>query len=295
MRIFITGLCGDLGRALAREARDAGHEVAGINRGPWPEAVPMPEGVSLHALSLDDPKSYAPLLAGCDAIIHCAAMHMLNGKGRPLGDFIRANVENTANLLECGRMAGIRRFVLCSSMTVIIGENLLANGIGRFDETTPPRPMAHYSFSKVLMEKLAAEYARLHGLSVCCLRHMAFGQGKAPDEIGLGYLGLWLSERDAARACLLAAGREGFRGDCFNIGSGSPLANTDIREAQHAPWAVLERLYPGCRAVLEPAGFDAKPSHFFPVACNEKSRRALGYEPRDTFEAWLRTKGWKPV
>ena len=293
-KIFVTGLCGDLGRAIAREGTDAGWEIVGINRSPWPDRFPMPDGVTLHRMSLDDPSQYAPLLEGCDVVIHCAAMHLLNGAGRPLGDFIQANVANTANLLECGRAAGIRSFVLCSSMTVVIGEKLHPNGIGVFDESATVTPNGHYSMSKVLMERLALEYARMHDISVCCLRHLAFGQGKSMDEINFGLIGLWLSERDAARACLLAAEQDGLRGDCFQIGSGSPLTHADIQEALGNPWEVLERLYPGCRAVLEPLGFSPKPSHFHPVVCNKKSRRVLGYEPLDTFEAWLRSKGWTP-
>ena len=45
MKILIPGISGQLGRMVAERLHQAGHEIAGIDRRPWPGA---PRGVKVH-------------------------------------------------------------------------------------------------------------------------------------------------------------------------------------------------------------------------------------------------------
>ncbi|MDB6094994.1 MAG: putative Nucleoside-diphosphate-sugar epimerase [Verrucomicrobia bacterium] len=233
------------------------------------------------------------MLHGCDALVHTAALHLLNGKGQPMAEFIRVNVQLTAALLDRAVAAGIRRFALCSSMTVQVGIDLTAGGMAVLDEDMPCRPDHAYSLSKVMVEELARTVARRHRVSTASLRFMGFGHDCT--EAGTQLIARVLSARDAGRACLLAVERDGLRGEAFNVGSGTPLSNRDIADAQKDPEAVLERLFPGCAPVLLALAVEARTTDFWPACSNAKSKALLGYEPQDTFAAWLSSHGWRPA
>lgn len=145
--------------------------------------------------------------------------------------------------------------------------------------------------SKWLVERLGEAFCLTRpDVSLATLRHMAFGSGNNNNPANL--LARFLSDRDAARACLCALETGGLRGDVFNIGSGTPLTNADICEAATNPCGVIERLWPGACAILDREHCTPIPADFWPVASNLKSRRMLGYQPIDTFESWLVSKGW---
>lgn len=292
MKLFVTGLCGSLGRALAREATSDGHRVVGINRGPWPDGEPMPTGTELVRCAMDDGLSIRDALVGCDALVHGAGLHQNNAGSADLAAFVHTNVELTAALLDQAYAAGIRRVVLCSSMTVQIGRKWDMMGACVVDESMPARVSHHYSVSKWMLERLGEAFCRTHpDVSLASLRHMAFGAGDDGNPANL--IARFLSCRDAARACLSALSVDGLRGEVFNIGSGSRLSNADICEAQIDPRAVVDRVWPGAMAILNREGYEVTSENFWPVASNAKSRATLGYEPIDTFEAWLVSKGWR--
>jgi nucleoside-diphosphate-sugar epimerase len=219
-------------------------------------------------------------------------MHLINGRGQSLARFIHVNVELTGELVERALAAGIRRFVFCSSMTVLVGNDLKASGPVRLDERWPLQADHPYSISKAMVEELARGVARRGDVSTASLRFMGFGhdcEGTGPQ-----LLARVLTPRDAAVACLLAVEHTGMRGEVFNIGSGTPLTDRDIADAQEDPWATLERLFPGCGPVLAAHAPNLSPSDFWPVCDNTKARNLLGYEPQDTFKAWLCAHGWQP-
>lgn len=291
MNIFVTGLAGYLGRALAQLALEQGHSIRGIGRSPLQE--PLPDGVEFHQLDVSSTDEMRRLLSGCDALIHTAAMHLENANeaGCALPDYIRANVEGTARLGETAIEAGVRRLILCSSMTVQVGRDFTASGAAVLSEDMPATGIHPYPISKFLMEKLGEQIARKHGVSVASIRHMAFGHGN--KSAGSNLIAWFLTARDAARACLCAAERDGLRGEAFNIGSGTPMTNAEIAESQDDPAAFMEKKWPGALAILERTGWEVKRRDFWPICDNSRARTLIGYEPQDTFENWLRENGWK--
>lgn len=293
MQLFVTGLCGHLGRALAAECAARGDRVVGIDVAPWPRRTPMPPNVTLVRAGLDDRRTLRSALAGCDGLVHAAAMHLVNGRGRGMTEFLHVNVECTRRLLEMAVCAGVQRIALCSSMTVMQGGRppFLASGRKLLHERLPPRADHPYPISKLRMENLGRAITAEYGVSVASLRFMAFGSERG--ETGPNLLTWRVSVRDAARACLLALARDDLRGEVFHIGSGTPLTNRLLNLADRDPDGALEQLYPGAVAVLRAVGRPLRPKHFGAVADSSKARRWLGYRPEETFEKWLRTQGWK--
>ena len=165
MRIAVTGVSGHVGRALARELDDAGHQVVGVD-------LVEPSELPLAHFASADVGSQANLrdaFADCDAIVHLAAVR---DPGLVPDDVLfQVNVVGTFNALEAAVAAGVPRFVFASSEAVV--------GMARpgaqpdyvpIDELHPRRPADVYALSKVLGEELCRSYATRGALSALCIR-----------------------------------------------------------------------------------------------------------------------------
>lgn len=108
LTLAVTGGTGFVGGHLLRLARDAGHDIRALTRG-W---RPPEDGIAWIEGALDNPESLASLCAGADAIVHVAGL--INAAGR--AGFEAVNVGGTAATVDAARHAGIRRFVLISSL-----------------------------------------------------------------------------------------------------------------------------------------------------------------------------------
>jgi UDP-glucose 4-epimerase len=291
MKIFVTGVCGRLGRAIAAAAEAMGHAVVGVDLKPWPTNQSMPPNTQVFMRSFEDWQQTKELLESCDAMIHTAGAHGEHLDKLDLGEFLDINVAGAARLFEIALTSGVRRMVLSSTMEILLGRDFTASGATFVDEESAPRPDSAYSISRLLQEQLVRELSRLHNVSVASLRYMDFSD--IPDEkLGPRLLARSVSPKDVARAVLRAASLDGLDGGVFHIGPKSPLTNSDIIAALSDSKATLEKHFPGAAMILETNGFAIKPSHFWPVTSIRKAKLILGWEPAFTFEAWLIARGW---
>ena len=106
--LAITGATGFVGSRLTTIAREAGHRVRALTRGPRP-AEP---GINWIEGALDQPEALAALAEGADAIVHVAGL--INAPDREAFDAV--NVAGTANLIDAARAAGVKRFIHISSL-----------------------------------------------------------------------------------------------------------------------------------------------------------------------------------
>lgn len=111
MRILLTGTSGRIGAAI-RAALAPAHAVLGVDRVPG-------AGTDVVA-DLRERARIAPLLAGVDAVIHCAALHAPHVGEVDDAEFMQVNVHATRRLAEAAREAGVR-FVYTST-TALYGE-----------------------------------------------------------------------------------------------------------------------------------------------------------------------------
>jgi nucleoside-diphosphate-sugar epimerase len=110
-----------------------------------------------------------------DAVVHLAArVHVMREDAAdPLGEFRRANVEGTAVLVAEAAAAGIRQFVLASTVKAVGERNTEP-----WTEDTPPAPTDPYGTSKLEAEQVAGEVARRHGIRAAALRFpLVYGPG----------------------------------------------------------------------------------------------------------------------
>lgn len=140
--IAITGSAGFIGGALACRLVADGHRVVGVDVRP---PATREDGIAFRAGDVTDPASLRAAFAGCDAIVHTAAIVTDWGA---MADFVRVNVQGTRNVLDA---AGDRRAV-CLASVAVWGYEFRRD----LPEDAPPRPCGiPYIDTKGAGERLA--------------------------------------------------------------------------------------------------------------------------------------------
>ena len=114
-RIAVTGAAGFIGSAVARALKADGAEVIGIEVSPQLENRVRDTGAEPRVADIGDPDAIREALSDADSVIHTAAFVREWG---PMEDFIRVNVQGTANVLDAAEAAGADRVVQISSVVV---------------------------------------------------------------------------------------------------------------------------------------------------------------------------------
>lgn len=166
MKVVVTGAAGLLGRHIAAACSDAGHDVLAVDR------VAQPGGDSRFvSADLTDLGTAVQLLAGADAVLHCAAIP------RPLGvapaEVYRVNMNAVYAVTEGARLAGAGLFVYASSFSVLGYPFASVLPVPRFvplDETHPVAPQDIYGTTKWLGEELIEAMVRQGAFRAVSLR-----------------------------------------------------------------------------------------------------------------------------
>jgi dTDP-glucose 4,6-dehydratase len=247
-------------------------------------------------------------MRGCDLVVHFAAETHVDRSITDAAPFMRTNVEGTCLLLEQARAASVTRFLHLSSDEVY-GPVLQ----GAVDETAPLSPRSPYAASKAAGDLLAQAYAHTYGLPVTVVRPTnIFGPAQLPEKFiplcitsacdgrSIPLYGdgqqrrAWLFVDDLVEALGVVLER-GEPGRVYNIGSGEERTNWDTVHAvlalTHASPALVQRVAD-------------RPGHDRRYAMRDEAVRALGWQPRVSFEeglqrtiAWYRqqTAWWRPL
>ena len=149
MRVLVTGHNGYIGSVLVPFFQEAGHEVVGLDSDMFAPCVFGDEAPEVPSLTRDVREVEAEDLAGCDAVVHLAAVC-----NDPVGDLnpqatYDINHLASVRVAEKAKEAGVTRFLFSSSCSLYgKGEDdaMLDEGAG-FAPVTP------YGESKVLAER----------------------------------------------------------------------------------------------------------------------------------------------
>ena len=156
-RILISGGRGLIGDALAVALRGAGHEVRGIDRRADRQADDHGD--------IRDADLVAPRIAGCDGIVHLAAVSRVVWAQREPALCWEINVSATQRLLAAARASAGRPWVLFASSREVYGEPEQLP----VDEDSPLCPINIYGRSKAEGERLMRA-AREAGLNTAVVR-----------------------------------------------------------------------------------------------------------------------------
>lgn len=175
MKILVTGGIGHVGRPAAARLLAHGHEVRILDRvveSEIPaEAAAEVDGAEYRQADITDYVTLRAHFAGIEAVVHLAAIpDPIPGKDAEIFDI---NCGGSFNVYQAAAENGIKRVVSASSI------NALGNGYGireipihyfPLDEAHPGSTSDVYSFSKQILEEIAAYFWRREGISSACLR-----------------------------------------------------------------------------------------------------------------------------
>ena len=298
MRILIIGAAGSLGRQLAPELAERGHEVICFDRRRVED--------SPYRWVLGDilvPHALAEAAQGCEALVHIPAWHGIHLRHRSRRDFWELNVDGAFNAFQAALTVGARKLLYCSAMGVYGGIPRPPNRALRITDESPVVPARDiYAYTKVIGEQVCELYQRVYGLAVVAFR---LGMFVPVDFIhyGMRLVHGGVDERDLAQAFRLALEDDAVKTGTFNLFSPTPFNAEDEAQLVDDPLAVLRAYYPDVDALAD-AGrgrqLDVARWYRFtsdgavvpePIRVYWKSDRArteLGWQPRHDFARFLR-------
>jgi len=292
--IAVTGATGFLGRYLVEGLLQRGARVIGVVRNP--DRVPelRERGVELRRADLAERDRLEAGFRGADAVVSNAAL--LSLRHQPWSEYVRTNVEGTANVCEAAAAAGVQRIVHVSSVGVYRGREqaVVDEEHVQYGPDVRPGRITAYPLSKALAEQAAQRLAQQHRLHLTVLRpsgiygafdrnfmavFRAFMRPKltlypAFFRLPLVYAG------DVADALALALETPAAIGRAYNV-AGEDRSAWDFarawREAGgHSPWLMLPVPFPYRR-----------------VYDSSRARRELGWRPRPHVEGLREALAWE--
>jgi len=310
VKVFLTGATGFIGGHVARQLRDRGDDVRALVRSPQKAAELEGLGVELIEGSLASPDEIAAGMAGCDAVIHGAAIYEVGIPATRRKDMHDANVIGTERVLRATLDAGIPRCVYISTVAAF------GNTDGRVVDETYEHPgvefTSYYEQTKYEAHQVAR---RLIEEGLPCVIVQPGGVYGPGDHSELGNLtkqtlagklplipfpdfGIVLVHVEDVATGVLAALDRGQVGEQYVL-AGDVTTNRELIQAiaeiggrkppsRALPTAAIKSIAPLGPLVGPLMGYPPNMRELISSAdgvtfwaSSEKAKRELGYEPRD--------------
>ncbi|RMD83189.1 MAG: NAD-dependent epimerase/dehydratase family protein [Candidatus Dadabacteria bacterium] len=257
MRCFVTGGTGFLGRRVVRRLRERGDDVRVLvrDRSKAEEAEAL--GAEVIEGDLDRVEEFAGALEGCDVVYHIGARVVSTGRWE---EFLRTNVIATAEIIDRGLEAGVRRIVYVGSLGIF---EIPRNGVTITEESDyDHRPLlrGHYTRSKIDADRIATAAARTGKPVVIVRPGRIYGHDHPLQPLYMGRVKKRLGSRflvvvgkpsypapiayveNAADAVVAAGTVPGIEGRAFNI--------VDDPDLTHAAYFRAMKGLDGCPSIV---------------------------------------------
>lgn len=164
-KIFVTGASGFIGSAICKTFSVLKYSVCGAVRNKdLISQIPNVKYVSIGDITLNP--DWKNLLAGYDCVIHCVGISEIsNLVSKKI--FRQINFEVTKKLAEQCVIAGVKKFIFLSSISVL-GDN--TNNDKPFKYSDKANPIGDYAQSKFEAEKKLLEINEKNNLEVIIIR-----------------------------------------------------------------------------------------------------------------------------
>ncbi len=247
-RVLLTGATGFIGQGLVATLSATGYRVRAATR----SFVPLPAELESAVVGdLRKPVNLTEALRDVDFVVHSAGLaHASPGIDEETYREINAGV--TAVLARAAKQAGVKRFVLLSSIRAQTGPS--ADGV--VTEATPAQPVDAYGRSKLEGEELLAEA----GIAAVILRPvlvhgpgMRFNMAALVDLARKPWplpLGAFRAKRSIvarehlADAVFLALTNAEMEGETYLVADPVPLSAAEMVKAYRTAWRRSAGLLP---------------------------------------------------
>jgi nucleoside-diphosphate-sugar epimerase len=193
---LVTGGAGFIGSHIVERLRSRGEAIRIADDFSSGRRENVPAGVEVVEGDLADPAVAAKAVAGCQFVIHQAAIPSVP---RSVNDPVRsnrANVDGTLNVLIAARDAGAKRVVFAGSSSVYGDAAVLPKR-----EDMRPAPLSPYALQKLVGEQYCQMFTRLYGLETVVTRYFnVFGPRQQPGSPYSGVISLFIEALAEGRA-----------------------------------------------------------------------------------------------
>jgi nucleoside-diphosphate-sugar epimerase len=240
MQFFLTGATGFLGGRLARQLREAGHEVVALVRDPARATHLAELGVRIAVGDVTNKESMREPMRGADGVYHVAGWYQIGVRDKSAG--VAVNIEGTRNVLSLMQELEIPRGVYTSTLAVNSNTHgRVVDETYRFNGTH----LSEYDRTKAAAHDLALEFMA-KGLPLIIVQPgLIYGPGDlgpsndalvdylkrklpvAPQESGY----CWAHVEDTAHAHMLAMER-GTIGESYFV-CGPTMSLVDMMNVWH--------------------------------------------------------------
>jgi dTDP-glucose 4,6-dehydratase len=314
VKLLVTGGCGFIGSTFVHLALGRGASVVNLDKLTYAgnpanvaDVADHPGYRFVHA-DIADAEAVREAIRGVDVVLNFAAESHVDRSILDPADFIRTDVVGTAVLLAAAREAGVGRFLQVSTDEVYgsIAE-------GAFRESDPIEPSSPYSASKAGGDLQVLAWHTTFGMDGVITRGSnTYGPHQYPEKLIPLFItnaldgealpvygdGLqirdWLHVEDHCEG-IWAVMEKGEAGQVYNVGGGHEETNIEITKRILALTGADTSLV---RHVTDRPGHDRR------YALDTTKVRALGWEPRHSFDdglaatvEWYRERRdwWEPI
>lgn len=238
-----------------------------------------------------------------EAVIHFAAYAYVEESMKNPAKYYQNNVVSSLNLLEAMEKAGVKKIVFSSTSAIYgIPETI------PIPETHPQNPINTYGYTKLVIEKMLADFQRAYDWEYVAFRyfnaagadpdaiigedhdpethlipliiHTALGKRESITIFGEDYdtpdgtcIRDYIHVTDLAHAHLLGLEYllKGGKSEIFNLGNGSGFSVKEVIEATKKVTQINFKVNKGDRRAGDPPML---------VASSEKARQILGWQPQ---------------
>ena len=262
MRILVVGGAGYVGSHTVAHLAAAGHDVTVYDDLSTGHAAAVGDCPLVEGSLLDGDRLTTLMREReIEAVMHFAAFALVGESVEDPARYYENNVVGSLSLLEAMRLADVRRLVF-SSTTATYGQPERVP----ISESEPQQPINPYGFTKLVVERMMADFAAAYGLGYAALRYFNAAGAAASGQLGEDHdpethliplvLGVAMGTREAitifgddydtpdgtcirdyihvddlavAHALALQRLKDG-RGICVNLGSGTGASVLEIIE-----------------------------------------------------------------
>ena len=292
MKALVTGGAGFIGSHVVDALISRGDEVICVDDVSAPQNDTFYWNDSATNIRADIRELYQSLYDGVDVVFHLAARSRIQPTVNSPSECFSVNVLGTQKVLECSRLAGVKRVVYSASSSYYGHASKPP-----FVENAPKGCATPYSLSKWQGEEICELYTKIYGLSTVSLRYFnVYGPREPLKGEYAPVMGLFMRQKsaglpmtivgdgeqrrdfthisDAVEANLLAAENLHVTGP-INIGTGRNYSINDLAtmiggDRQYVPKRVGET-----RETL---------------ANNLRARKELGWIPKVSLKDYLNEK-----